>query len=97
MGSRARSPFPVAPSSRLCEICCIWGHSSPNFPMMQKYQNFADAPFYDFYKIVGHYVNNSHTLQLMKVNTVNSYYVQGTEENKELDLGGHQEEVYSGF
>ena len=42
-------------------------------------------------------MNNFHALQLMKDNTVDSYWVQGAKENKEHEEGGQSGAVCGGF
>ena len=88
LGTRSLSPFPPADKSNWCEICRIWGHSPPNFLVFRGYQISTRAPFYDLCNSVGIDVNKFHALELMEDNTIDTYRVQGTEENKASYKGG---------
>jgi hypothetical protein len=86
METGVSNPFPARHQIKWCKFCRKWGHIPPNFPTLGKYQKMHHTPFFEFFKSMGHDVNNCWSLQLMQDHTHDVFHVQ--EEQKGADHGG---------
>jgi hypothetical protein len=94
METGVSNPFLFGPQMKWCKICRQWSHVPPCFPMLEKYQKTHHTPFCEFYKSMGHDVNNSRSLQLMQDHTLDVFWVQ--EEQKGGECGGAERGGYQG-
>jgi hypothetical protein len=77
------------PQTEWCEICRQWGHIPPHSQHYRKYQKTTHTPFCEFYKSMGHDVNNYRSLQLMQDHTHDAFQVQ--EEKKVATMEAQKE------